>query len=394
MTDFLLYGFGSCENHGCEAIVRGTADILSSEFANCNIVLSKQESTLGIDGELNLPVKRFILQKKISKLSPKFVLSGISYILTKKLRRYHNYLYKDFNEYIDKNKAVALSIGGDNYCYGQHGSLIYLDKRLRENGCKKVLWGCSIEPSSLSDKVLIDDLDDFDLIVAREPITADALKENLKRAKIVMYPDPAFALKTSDVSLPERFNENPIVGVNVSSKVGNIVNGVDITLTNYEKMIEYIIENTQYNVMLIPHVVWKKSNDLVPLRQLYEKFKSTGRILLIDEFKDCTELKGYIAKCDMFIGARTHSTIAAYSSCVPCIVVGYSVKADGIATQLFGTTDKYVVASQQLTSDDILTQSFIWLDENKQLIKEKLQEMMPDYIESAYKAAKEIRKII
>ncbi|MGN0517196.1 MAG: polysaccharide pyruvyl transferase family protein [Acutalibacteraceae bacterium] len=394
MTDFLLYGCGSCENHGCEAIVRGTADILGSEFSDCSIVLSKQEYTLGIDGELNLPVERFILQKKMSKLSPAFIMSGISYILTKKLSVYHNRLYKDFNEYIDKNKPVALSVGGDNYCYGQHGSLIYLDKRLRENGCKKVLWGCSIEPNSLSDKSLIDDLDDFDLIVAREPVTANALKENLKRAKIVMYPDPAFALKSSPVSLPKEFKDKHIVGVNVSPTVSNIVNGADITLANYENMIEYIIQNTQYSVMLIPHVVWQKSNDLVPLGQLYEKFRSTGRVLLINEFKDCTELKGYIAKCDMFIGARTHSTIAAYSSCVPCVVVGYSVKADGIATQLFGTTDKYVVASQQLTDDDVLTQSFIWLDKNKEQIKEKLQKIMPDYIASAYKAAKEIREII
>lgn len=394
MTDFLLYGCGSCENHGCEAIVRGTADILSNEFSNCNIVLSKQEITLGIDGELNLPVEKFILQKKMSKLSPQFILSGISYVLTKKLSVYHNHLYKEFNEYIEKNKPISLSVGGDNYCYGQHGSLIYLDKRLRENGCKKILWGCSIEPSALREKSLIDDLDDFDLIVAREPITANALEENLKRPKIVMYPDPAFALKASAVNLPKDFKDKHIVGVNVSPTVGNIVDGVDITFANYEKMIQYIIDSTQYSVMLIPHVVWPKSNDMVPLRQLYDKFKSTGRVLLIDKFKDCTELKGYIAKCDMFIGARTHSTIAAYSSCVPCVVVGYSVKADGIATELFGTKKDYVVSSQQLTDDDTLTKSFIWLDENKGQIKEKLQEIMPDYIASAYKAAEEIRKII
>lgn len=394
MTDFLLYGCGSCENHGCEAIVRGTADILGSEFSDCSIVLSKQECTPGIDGELNLPVEKFILQKKMSKLSPQFILSGISYVLTKKLSVYHKHLYKDFNKYIQSNKPIALSVGGDNYCYGQHGSLIYLDKRLRENGCKKILWGCSIEPASLCEKSLIDDLDDFDLIVAREPITANALKENLKKPKIVMYPDPAFALKASEVKLPKDFKDKQIVGVNISPTVGNIVNGVDITFANYEKMLQYIIESTQYSIMLIPHVVWQKSNDLVPLRQLYEKFKGTGRVLLIDEFKDCMELKGYIAKCDMFIGARTHSTIAAYSSCVPCVVVGYSVKADGIATELFGTTENYVVPSQQITNDNELTKSFIWLNENKEQIKEKLQKIMPDYIKSTYKAAEEIRNII
>ena len=50
----------------------------------------------------------------------------------------------------------------------------------------------------------------------------------------------------------------------------------------------------------------------------------------------------------MFIGARTHATIAAYSSCVPTLVVGYSIKARGIAKDLFGTDEGYVLPVQAL----------------------------------------------
>ena len=145
--------------------------------------------------------------------------------------------------------------------------------------------------------------------------------------------------------------------------------------------------------MLIPHVTWSKNNDLILLRKLYEKYKHTGRVILIDKFKDCCELKGYISECEMFIGARTHSTIAAYSSCVPCVVVGYSVKAQGIARQLFGTTENYVVSSQNLNSTDILKKHFKWLDENKNEIRNHLNNIMPAYIESAFSMAKELKNL-
>lgn len=69
------------------------------------------------------------------------------------------------------------------------------------------------------------------------------------------------------------------------------------------------------------------------------------------------ELKGIIAQCRFFIGARTHATIAAYSSGIPTLVVGYSVKARGIAKDLFGKEDGYVIPVQLLKhEDDIKTE--------------------------------------
>ena len=67
------------------------------------------------------------------------------------------------------------------------------------------------------------------------------------------------------------------------------------------------------------------------------------------------ELKGYIARCRFFVGARTHATIAAYSSCVPTLVLGYSVKSRGIARDLFGNEENYVLPVQSLQEPDELT---------------------------------------
>ena len=76
-----------------------------------------------------------------------------------------------------------------------------------------------------------------------------------------------------------------------------------------------------------------------------------------------TELKGYIAMCSFFVGARTHSTIAAYSSNVPTLVIGYSVKSRGIAKDLFGTYDNYVLPVQEIEDSDSIINAYKWIME-------------------------------
>ena len=78
----------------------------------------------------------------------------------------------------------------------------------------------------------------------------------------------------------------------------------------------------------INQVAFSGANDFM------EKYKDSGRVCIVDDC-NCMQLKYDISKCRFFVGARTHATIAAYSTCVPTLVVGYSVKSRGIARDLF-----------------------------------------------------------
>lgn len=392
-NSFLLYGHGGSGNHGCEAIIKSTVSILKGEFEDATISLLKQDHVIGKDGEYKLPVEKIYLQKKVNKFSFKFLVAALYYVLTKSTDKYFELIYKNAEEALKDHKPVVFSVGGDNYCYSQHRSLYYLDRYFARKGLIKVLWGCSIEPSSLNDEELLKDLNGFNLIVCRETITFEALKKALSGPEIVCLPDPAFTLIKDEQEIDEEFKKGGIVGLNLSPKVSKDVDGRNITYDNYDKLIKHIISETNHNVLLIPHVVWGHSNDLIPLTSLYEKYKETGRVRILPECS-CTVAKGYIANCDMFIGARTHSTIAAYSSKVPCLVVGYSVKAEGIAKDIFGETDHYVIPSKDLEDDNVLVKEFMWLSENKDKIKTHLEEFMPGYIEKAKSAGKEVRKLL
>ena len=157
-------------------------------------------------------------------------------------------------------------------------------------------------------------------------------------------------------------------------------------------MIEFIIEHSNMQIALIPHVVWNNNDDRVPLHKLYERYAQTGRVVEIGD-GTCEELKGYISRCRFFIGARTHATIAAYSSCVPTLVVGYSVKARGIALDLFGTSEHYVTPVQSLKKPEDLTNAFKWLMEQEEEIKAQLKRVMPGYREKALLTGKEVDRL-
>ena len=62
------------------------------------------------------------------------------------------------------------------------------------------------------------------------------------------------------------------------------------------------------------------------------------------------QLKGYIARLRALVTARTHASIAAYSTGVPTLVIGYSVKARGIARDLFGDEAGHLIPVQELGS--------------------------------------------
>lgn len=146
------------------------------------------------------------------------------------------------------------------------------------------------------------------------------------------------------------------------------------------------------NIALIPHVVWPQSNDVDTLKPLYEKYKHTGRIVMIED-RNAEILKGYISRCRFLIAARTHASIAAYSSHVPTLVIGYSVKSKGIAKDIFGTDDNYVIAAQNFKTDFDLIDRFEWLMENENTIRTHLQSFMPDYCKKAYGIKTELLKI-
>ena len=99
------------------------------------------------------------------------------------------------------------------------------------------------------------------------------------------------------------------------------------------------------------------------------------------------------SRCRFLIAARTHASIAGYSTGVPTLVVGYSVKAEGIAKDLFGDSTNYVVPISSLQTPGQLSQAFRWLCSHEKEIWQRYQEVLPSYISPLSQLSSIIREI-
>lgn len=379
-----LYYHGGSGNHGCEAIVRSTLGILKQETVlhTSNIT---SDRTYGLD---QVTALKEDLPHTLPRRSVQYLLFALHHKLTGSDYLYTRFAHDAFFSGIRKGD-VCMSIGGDNYCYKGTDILAHYNEILQKKGAKTVLWGCSVEPELTKDPAIAKDLARYDLITARETISYEALKA--VNPNTVLVADPAFTLERKDLPLPTGWVEGKMVGINASPLILDSGDGA-LVMEAYRNLIRRILDTTDMGIVLVPHVTLSTSDDHKALEPLFEEFRHTGRVLMLGDH-NCMELKGYIARCRFFIGARTHATIAAYSNCVPTLVLGYSVKSRGIARDLFGSEEGYVIPVQGMTDPCALANGFDWLLEHETEIRSHLEKIMPGYKEKAYNAVEALKKL-
>lgn len=387
MNNYIFYAHAGSGNHGCEAIVRASSQILQNKIKLFS-ANPDQDKQYGLE-EVVASIEKEE-DKHLTKFSLPWLLSRTQTKLTKSIDKEIYYRKKQVFAQV-RQGDIWFSIGGDNYCYPGTDVLSAERNIIQSRGGKAVLWGCSIEPKLLENKELAKDLAAYDLITARESLSYKALKE--VNSNTVLVSDPAFTLSSIKLSLPAGWMKNNMVGINVSPLVMESASSNSIVLNAYRYLIEKIICDTGLGIALIPHVVWENNNDLDPLRLLYKEYQETGKVILIEDL-NCMELKGYIARCRFFIGARTHATIAAYSSGVPTLALGYSIKSKGIAKDLMGTYNDFVIPVQQLNDYKDLADMFQWICQNEGNIKSHLSDTIKSYSNKSYLGKEAVKQLL
>ncbi|NLX93991.1 MAG: polysaccharide pyruvyl transferase family protein [Clostridiales bacterium] len=385
MNVFLFNHSGSL-NRGCEAIVRGTMAILDKAFAGNEYVLSSYAPQE--DDELK-DIVRVVPFKPKELNAAEHITAALKIRLGKDERYSIIHSYADFFE-AAMSADVCLSVGGDTYCYGDNSVIRVLTSELKKRGKTVVLWGASIGKEDL-DFEKEKNLACFDAIFVRESLTFELLKNRNINPNVFLFPDPAFTLEKEELPLPDGWEEKNTVGINVSSIV---VERNPKLILIVADLIKHILKNTDMSVALVPHVTSANNNDMPALTALLNEMKSEDikRVFILPDDLNSEQYKGYIARLKFFIGARTHATIAAYTSFVPTIVLGYSIKSRGIAKDLFGD-ELFVLNAQRLHSGTQLIESFNALCEQEHEIKKTLANEIPQKIRAAYEAGEKLKEI-
>lgn len=154
--------------------------------------------------------------------------------------------------------------------------------------------------------------------------------------------DVAFFMPYNKKSFPK---ENIHVGINISALLWHggynknnqfgLKADYPILMTH---VIDYFLSQTDVTVHLVAHVVDKEKsleNDYAVCYELWERYASE-RVVLAPFFFSPVDAKGYISGLDFFLGARMHTTIAAYSTGVPVLPMAYSRKFGGLFADTLG----------------------------------------------------------
>lgn len=175
------------------------------------------------------------------------------------------------------------------------------------------------------------------LVMARDKQSLNYILENIpSQKKVDEYIDVAFFMPFQKKVFDSQFIH---VGLNISALLwnGGYTQNNQFNLTaNYQQLISQIIDYfltlSKVKLHLIPHVVGGErglENDYEVSFELYEKYKHPN-LILSELFLGPIEAKNYIAGMDFFMGARMHSTIAAFSTGVPVVPMAYSRKFNGL----------------------------------------------------------------
>lgn len=360
MKNVLLIGVYGVYNYGCEAIVRGTTSILKSINPDIKITYASYNYDDDVRRLSDLDIN-IIERRHIKRWSTRNIL--------RKLLSYFNIKYsipfddiKAFKDY-----DYALSIGGDMYTLYHNGSFDRLlpefMSQLKRQGSKYILWGCSVGPFDKNPEALEyfkSHLKDIDLIVARESVTVDYLKEIGISQNVIIAPDPAFFVGgPSRYISPKTDSKRQITfGINFSPLSALYEYGsLDIAIKEQAKFIKWLIDNYDARIILLPHVTTTDycNDDFKYMETLYSNMPEEikEKVTLISDDPGFVGIKRHILKCDIVIAARMHCAINAIACGIPALFLSYSSKSKGMSKFVYGD-DSYVISLGDLCQTDTI----------------------------------------
>lgn len=197
------------------------------------------------------------------------------------------------------------------------------------------------------------------LVISRDQKSADCIA-SFSDKKVYVTTDLAFTLpwKVEDDNPSDKIQ----IGINVSGlllsdKTENTALLIDLK-TSYNTyirgVIDWLLTENRYNIYIIPHV-GNDGSDYI--RNFYG-----DQLNYCEAYSDPISAKNKISQMDIFVGARMHATIAAFSSGVATIPTAYSRKFAGLYSNL---GYPYIIDFVENTTEENIERTIQYMREYK-----------------------------
>jgi len=387
----IITGITGLRNRGVEALVIPTIEQLKERQPNLAIdVLTDSpdydETRLQVYG--SKPIKDFLINANRTRLH--------------KLRNiYSNYyqpLSKDYQSNVKSigKASIVIASGGDVFSsdYGRlKNHLLPLNIAL-DAGVPVVFLAQSIGPFKTQNEAeaWLAVARRSKLVTVREELSYKYVTKDLGLdPSIVKHTaDPAFLLRPPSPEIVAKMLTNygidldrPKIAIAPSQAICRFA------AQDYEKhlhvwcqVVKLMINELKAQVLIIPHVqeIYANNDDRIFATQLLKALEYNQDIRLAGADHTASDFKGLIGACDMIVAERMHPAIAGLSSGICTMPVGYSVKAEGIMTDLFGSQamhDGLMISIQEFLNANIACEAIANCWNKRHDIANQLNQVLP-----------------
>jgi polysaccharide pyruvyl transferase WcaK-like protein len=236
-----------------------------------------------------------------------------------------------------------------------------------------------------------------DLILARNEVTKQRLINLGVSIPVMVCPDTAFVLEPGKSSFAESLSRekagHPIVGFSVSYQAAKQSRDPDIYLTNMAALADHIVNSISAKVVLIPNALSAEplNDDAFVAREICRRMTKPNETFIFLEEYNAWEMKGIIGQCDVVVGSRYHSIVAALSQGIPVLAVGWHEKYPEVL-RLVGQ-EKHLCLAKSLSLNDLREQfDSLWHDRHR--IKNEINAVLPQIREKIFQGGKAVSLLI
>ncbi len=211
----------------------------------------------------------------------------------------------------------------------------------------------------------------FDVVCARERQSKQVICDNCSIKKdIIVTPDVANLMKYEAVE----YGESKRIGIVVSHQIDRQWKSNESYRQCMASLINHINSNLpEYKVIIIPNETspLKKNNDIDMAKSILGHVSDAKKIEVFDDIDiNACEMKTLIASCDVVVSARYHSCVAALSSGIPLLAMGWHNKYDELL-QLYNQNQN-IISGEDCTSEKLINKfDSIW--KNREQIRDELK---------------------
>ncbi len=367
----LVYGINLDNNFGGPSLLNGAIELLRKKYNNPEIIFyQKVKPCKNIKDDFDIEIK-YYNHKKRHKILFNFLLFNLRIKIKKHQELFYDIKTSDlivniygicFCQYIEKQeKSIIGSLEKIFYRF----PISVLSKYYKNVNIKFPSSYGPIGNNNLKNQAKFSYKFLFNKMFSREETSRLEIEKVIgEQASILNFPDIGNLMRYDKTNRIYNF-KYLIISVSYQIKKQWLSD------EPYEECIKNLItkikEITNYKILLLPNEYSLKQNnsDVYIAKEISNEFDDTVKTVEIKDIKPSI-MKNIISQSELVIASRYHSAVAALSSCVPTLIIGWHHKYKELL-DIYNQND-YLINSSNC-STRLLIEKFEHLLNNKENIK-------------------------